>query len=477
MINHRIDGLIRWCTPSIDPRVPRARDVYDTDISISYHKLGNPCLDTGYFGEATKLASLAYGSDRTLFSVNGSSGSNFVVMRALKHQLREVHVLAQRNIHKSLAVAFDDYQINVNYLSPNYDANLNIFIPNHIDEYVQALRKNPETNVVLITNPTYEGYSLDLKKLIKTLRRLNPELIIFVDEAWGAHFNFSDELPITAMESGADISIQSTHKLGSGLQQTGMIHLKTQRIDEDNFIRSYQALSTTSPSFHLMASLDGARYFMETYGEESIESAVEVAERLSIGLSEIDGLSVVEQSKVKNLYPQIASADQTKVLVRLEDTSADGSTLAESLETKHKIILEKHEAKNLLFVSTFQNTLIDADKTSYLVSKAFGGIRSKRSSVYENTGIPSMPQKIVKKLPSYKVYKEKSESIELEKSVGKVAAEDIVPFPPGIPLVIKGEQILEDHVSYLEALRETKGLMSVVMSDREIKKIKVINGV
>ena len=471
-MNRDMYGIIKWCTPSIHPRVPRVNGIYDNDISISYHSLGNPTLNTGIFKKAHELAAKAYKAEHTLFSVNGSSGSNFMVLRALSHQLKKVHMLAQRNVHKSISVASEDYRINMNYLPPHYDESLQIFIPNTIAEFEKGLKRYPETNVVFISNPTYEGLSLDLPKLVKSIRKINPEIIIFVDEAWGSLFPFSDEMPTSSMQSGVDICVQSTHKEGSGLQQTSMIHWQGKRINEKHIIDAYRSLITTSPSFHLLASLDGARYLMQTQGEDIIKDQIAVADKLEKELSKIKGLKVVSRSSIVKKYPQVKAIDKTRVLVNVKGTGLAGYEIAKSLESEHKVIVEKYEANNISFIAILQNTDYEVVETAKRLKICIQNLSKRKYK--SRTDFPKFPLKINKKLPSYTVIEKTVIEQSLKKSIGLICAENIVPYPPGIPLIVKGEVIGKEHINYLKAIAKLQGLISIIINDNKAKKILIV---
>lgn len=471
VLNTEIEGIIRWCTPSIHPRVPQIRGVYESDISISYHSLGNPSLNTGIFLKAHKKAAKAYKAEHTLFSVNGSTGSNFIVLRALKHQLGQINMLAQRNIHKSISVAIEDYGINVEYLEPHYDNELQIIIPNTIKEIVDGVKKDAKFNVLFLTNPTYEGLSLDLKELVTEVRKVNSNIIIFVDEAWGSHFSFSDKLPHSAMEAGVDICVQSTHKQGSGLQQTSMIHWQGDKINKKYLMDSYKSIMTTSPSFHLLASLDAARYLMEKKGPQIISDLIETSDYLREELSKISGIKVISPEQISKKYPQVVSIDRTKVLVNVEKTGISGCDIAHALEKDHKVIVEKYEANNVLFLSTFQNKRYEVLQTVESLQEVVKKLSRKVKK--DKLVFPNFPLKIIKRKPSYLVNGNRRIS-KLEDAVGQISGEDIVPYPPGIPLIIKGEEIQKEHVNYLQAIKRAKGLISVVMNDEKIKSIVTI---
>lgn len=472
VLNNEIDGIIRWCTPSIHPRVPAIRGVYETDISISYHSLGNPSLNTGIFLKAHKKAAKAYKAEHTLFSVNGSTGSNFIVLRSLKHQLGKIDMLAQRNIHKSISVAIEDYGINVEYLQPHYDNEFQIFIPNPIEEIISGLKAHPEINVLFVTNPTYEGLSLDLKKLVKEVRKVNHKIIIFVDEAWGSHFSFSEKLPHSAMEAGVDICVQSTHKQGSGLQQTSMIHWRGGRINKKYVMDSYKSIMTTSPSFHLLASLDAARYLMEKKGKQIIDDLVETSDLLRTELRKIKGVMVVDPNEITKKHKQVTAIDSTKVLANVEKTGILGFDIAHHLEKDHKVVVEKYEANNILFLCTFQNNKYEVNQTVESLKEVIKSL--SKSKEKQKINFPEFPTKIIRKIPSYLVNGSTFIS-KIEDSVGKVSGEDVVPYPPGIPLIVKGEVVQNEHVDYLFAIKKTKNLISVVMNDDNIKYLVILN--
>lgn len=468
-LNKEMYGVIRWCTPSIHPMVPRVNGIYDSDISISYHSLGNPSLNTGIFKKAHELAAKAYKAGNTLFSVNGSSGSNFIVLRALSHQLKQVNMLVQRNVHKSVSVATEDYRINVNYLKPHYDEDLQIFIPNTIKEFEEGLRKHPETNVVFISNPTYEGLSIDLVRFIQRIRKINPKIIIFVDEAWGSLFSFSAKMPTSAMEAGADICVQSTHKQGSGLQQTSMIHWQGTRISKKYIMDSYKSLVTTSPSFHLLASLDAARYLMETQGKKIIDDLINTTNLLMTELSKIEGLKVIAQEFIMKKYPQVKAIDRTKIIVNVKKTGHAGYEIARSLEHDYKVILEKYEADNILFIVILQNAEHEVVETVDRIKNCIEYLSKQKSK--QKIAFPRLPLVIEKAMPSYEVSNKKIVVKKLSQAVGSICAEDVVPYPPGIPLIVKGEVIKKEHIEYLKALKKLGGLISLVMNDDKVEYI------
>jgi arginine decarboxylase len=454
ILNGKVAKSIRWCTPSIDPQIEKVLNHYASDVSVSFQSLGIPSTPSGIFKEAYDKAARAYGSDHTLFSVNGSTGSNFIVLRALSKQIPFLKVLTMRNIHKSVVYACEDYGINLMFLPPNIDQELQLFLPNTIDEIVEGIEKNLP-DVLLITNPTYDGITIDLKNLISNIRKWFPNLIIFVEEAWGSHLHFSDKLPISAMKAGADICIQSTHKQGGALQQGGMIHWIEGRINSEMLIDSYKSISTSSPSFLILASLDAARVMMEKNGNKKINNLLSIAKKLSDGIARIPGLKVVTTSQLKERNSSVFDRDETKIIVDVLQTGLTGYKIAQILEEKFNIIVERYDARMLLFLTPFQTTFKDVKSTlralSNIVENNHIDFRSYDRLILE------IPRKIIKRREINEISRlrlDQVEKVPLEKAYGRISAEDITIYPPGIPITIKGEEFTKEIIAYYSSQKQ-----------------------
>ncbi|MBI2330493.1 hypothetical protein HYU94_03805 [Candidatus Daviesbacteria bacterium] len=473
VLNDVTPHIIRWCTPSIDPGSKKVLAPYLSDISVSYQSLGIPSIPSGIFAKAHAKAAKAYGSDRTLFSVNGSTGSNFVVLRALSRQIPFIKVLAMRNIHKSVLFASEDYSINLMFLPPKIDQELQLFLPNTVGEIVDCVKK-ASPDVLLLTNPSYEGLTLNLKKLIKILRKKFPNLIIFVEEAWGSHLHFSDKLPISAMSAGADICIQSTHKQGGALQQAAMIHWKNARINSDVLIDSYKSITTSSPSFLLLASLDSARHLMEKYGKSKINKLLYIAAQLEKGLNTVPGFNVVALAELKNKHISVFDQDKTKIIVNISGTGMTGYQIAKILEEEFMIIVEKSSESSLLFLVPLQAQIKNVRETI----KALKIIVKRYRKNHQNISRLSLmiPQNIIKMREISEIVKlrlDQIEKIHLEKAVGRIAAENISIYPPGIPITIKGEEFTQETIDYYLRCRDHNNC-TILAQDQSLKTVAVV---
>lgn len=473
VLNETTNKSIRWCTPSIEIDHDRVKNIYSSDMSVSFEGLGFPSEPSGIFYEAYEKAAKAYGSDKTLFSVNGSTGCNFIVLRTLAKQIPNLRILAQRNIHKSILNACQDYGINLLFIDAHIDSHLQIFLPNSIKEITQAIQKT-KPHVFLITNPTYDGLTVDLKKLIHAIRDINPKIIIFVEEAWGSHLIFSDKLPISAMQSGADICVQSTHKQGGSLQQGAMIHWKKERINSDLLLESYRNLSTSSPSYILLASLDAAREQMEKNGNEKIDMSLKIAEKLSEELENIPGFRIVKLSNLRKKSRSVFDKDETKVILDTSKSGYTGFELARILEEKYNIIVEKYNATTILFLVTFKSKKENIKKTV----KALKQILQTNKPVSDINNVPvlDIPRNVPRILELGEVAKllqNQIEKIPLRDAKGRISAENITPYPPGIPTTIQGEEFTSKAITFYQAIHHYPNI-HVLAHDMTLQTVLVV---
>ena len=471
-LNHVTPKTIRWCTPSIDMNSAQVTNPYLSDTSVSHESLGYPGDPSGIFKQIYDHAAKAYGAAHTLFSVNGTTGSNFMVLRALSKQIPNLRILAGRNIHKSIVVACEDYGINLIFLEPNIDQENQLFLPNSEEQIFEGIARN-KPQVLLLINPTYEGMSLNLEKIISRARDEYPGLIIFVDEAWGAHLHFSEALPKSAMDAGADICVQSTHKQGGALQQSGMIHWNEGRIDTDLLMDSYRSLGTTSPSYILLASLDAAREMMQKRGKERIDHILNIAHHLTHRIDKIDGLSVVKTKEVQETYPPIHERDETKVIINVAKAGVNGYEVARILESSFDIIAEACNARTILLLVPLRATLKDVDRTISALEHISRTHKKAENTEDFNLDIPVKIPRILEFSDVAKLLSTQIEQVPLASAIGRIAAEYITPFPPGIPITIKGEELTKEIVEYYLALK-TYPNVHIVARDKTMETVWVV---
>ena len=472
-LNREVRKYVRWCTPSVLPDAPRVEDVYGTDVSASLFTVGTLAQNSGIFAEAHERAARLFKADRTLFSVHGTTGSVYVVMRYLSIMYGTPLVLATRNIHVSFHNACEDFGIRYRFIRSHYDPEFDAFVPPTPDDVREALERYPEANAVFVTSPTYEGLSARLREIVSVVRSFDPDILVIVDEAWGAHFLFSEELPETAMEAGADISMQSTHKQGGSLQQTGMIHWREGRVDSDVMWEAYRGYVTSSPSYHLLASLDAARACLEERGREHVSRVIRLAGELRDSLrSEVPGLMILDDDSVERWREHVSGWDRSKVLASLSEFAVTGFEVERELQVRHRVVADTASFNSVLFIATFQLGEEAVEPTVRAVSEVLEGRRISGRKELLSPPLRDEPPRVepylVRRMPRRVV----SHRVPLELAPGLVAAENITPYPPGIPIVIRGFRIREEDVEYLRAVRERGGIL--MARDPTLSEVEVL---
>lgn len=422
---------------------------------------------TGLFRHAFERAARIFGAEHTLFSVNGTTWSNFVVIRTLVKQYPNLRMLASRNVHRSVVSSCEDYGVQLMFLPTRMQERFHTFVPNTETEILEGIaRTRPQ--VLLLTTPTYEGLSVDLQALIARARELDPTLVVFVDEAWGSHVHFSPRLPTSAMAAGADICVQSTHKQGGSLQQTGMIHWQGERIDTDLLMDSYRALGTSSPSYLLMASLEAASIELATNGAEHLDRMIDLASCLSDSVDSVSGYKVAQIPD--GCFRDGPSFDLTKVMVDVSGTGLSGYEVARRLEVEHRVIVEAYNVSTVLLLVPYGATLADIKETQIALEAIAD---DRRRTLAHHLELPDSVPRMRDLAEVSGMGPDQLEDVPLLESVGRTCGEHITPFPPGIPTSIKGEELTAELVAYYDQLRRVPNV-HVVARDATLTTVRVV---
>ena len=476
VLNQDVGRYHRWCTPSILSDQERVEDFYASDVSISAGFFGTLVDHTGIFEEAERFAADAQGADRTMFSVHGSSGSNWIVLRALALERQDAVVLVARSIHHSVINALKAYGLDFRFLPTPYEPRYEALLPPSVDQVVEGLRRAPEAVAVFYTSPTYEGLTADTRGIVEAVHRLSSTAMVVVDEAWGGHLHFHPALPESAMAGGADVCVQSTHKLAGGLQQTGLLHWHEGRVDTELMEEAYREYVTTSPSYHLLASADAAVRTLAAQGEEALGRAIERTEELKAGLRvslpDLDWMD--DAAWLRSVRAHAPGWDLVKTTIGLSRYRLSGYEVARALVDRG-IVIEKAGVQTITLIATFQ--LADSavpDTVAALVDVLGdqvlpGGLRE---------GLTGNPFSAIDDRPVMHPYwarryaKSIGHELPLREAIGKVAAEVVEVYPPGIPVILEGFRVSADAVEYLLEARDKGG--SIVARDTSLRTLRVL---
>jgi len=300
--------------------------------------------------------------------------------------------------------------------------------------------------------------------------------MVVVDEAWGGHLHFHPALPESAMAAGADVCVQSTHKLAGGLQQTGLLHWREGRVDTELMEEAYREYVTTSPSYHLLASADAAVRTLAAQGEEALGRAIERTEELKAGLRvslpDLDWMD--DAAWLRSVRAHAPGWDLVKTTIGLSRYRLSGYEVARALVDRG-IVIEKAGVQTITLIATFQ--LADSavpDTVAALVDVLGdqvlpGGLRE---------GLTGNPFSAIDDRPVMHPYwarryaKSIGHELPLREAIGKVAAEVVEVYPPGIPVILEGFRVSADAVEYLLEARDKGG--SIVARDTSLRTLRVL---
>ncbi len=410
----------------------------------------------GCIRDAQKLAAELWHADETIFFVNGTTSAIQAMIFGSVNAGDLIFV--PRNAHRSVISGLILSGAIPIFLPVEFDAEFNLPLNVTAETVERAIKKFPQAKALLLVSPNYYGVAADVKKISELVHAAG--MLLLVDEAHGAHLQFSDELPTSAIDAGADVSAQSTHKILGSLTQTSMLQIK-KSVDVERIKRAASLLQTTSPNQILLASLDIARLQMEVDGRKLIQAAVELSKKLR---------GQLERHGLKIFAPKNFSFDPTKVTVNVSALGLTGARAEEILRHEMKIQCELSDAANVLFLLTFAD---DDETISKLVDALVKGVRCQVSGIRE-LPLPTLPREISSAtLSPRETFYASTISVEPEKSVGKICAEEVTFYPPGIPLLMPGEKISAQVIELIEREKLSGGKILGV-EDSTLRTIKIV---
>ncbi len=322
------------------------KSFYGTDLSVSCPEIDSLHDPKASIRRSLDLAAKAFGAKRTYFVLGGTTMSNLVSIFSLFEP--QDKAIISRNLHKSVWAGAILRQLNPAFVQTETGSiPLNVFSESIED----ALKKNGDAKGVIVTSPTYEGVSANLKKISKIARSYQVPLM--VDEAWGPHFHFSDKFPDSAMSVKADIATQSTHKILGSLSQTSMLHTNSRTLNSEKVNETYRFFTSTSPFYPFLASLDYIRALMQSRGKELVNESFKISEEIRQQIASMDGFSLVGEEAVEGTE---FGLDHNKILVKTKNAFKK----AELLKREH-IVPEKCTEDTILFLVTIGDTFETAN--------------------------------------------------------------------------------------------------------------------
>jgi len=428
--------------------------VFDADLSVSVPPLDSLMEPTGVILEAQKLAAKAFGARRTFFATNGTSTGNKVIFQTLIAPGEKL--LLDRNCHKSVHHGVVLSGAHPVYLDSSVNKRYGIFGPIPKKTIMRAIEEHSDAEALVLTSCTYDGLRYDLAPIIEAAHAHGIKIV--VDEAWYGFARFHPAFRPTALESGADYATQSTHKVLSAFSQASMIHVNDPEFNEHIFRENFNMHTSTSPQYSMIASLDVARKQAVMEGYKLLARTLSLSTELR---HQIDSTGVFRALELEDLLPDEVrndniQLDPTKVTVDISECGYTVDELQNELFERYNIQVEKSTFNTLSLLLTIGTT---RSKVSRLYDALMRIARERRSArrLYRTPDIPGFTQ--LKYLPRDAFYcggqalpiLDDHDRINAALN-GKVAADQVTPYPPGIPVLVPGQVITPEIMQYLAGL-------------------------
>jgi arginine decarboxylase len=431
---------------------PAATDYFASIMSLDFTELA-PLDDlhhpTGVILEAQSLAADCFGAEETYFLVNGSTVGNLAMIMSVC--AKEEILIVQRNVHKSVIHGLMLAGAKAVFLPPRLDWTTGLAAGVSLEDVITAMEDHPTAKGVLLSNPNYYGMGMELSEIAEAVHIRG--LPLLVDEAHGAHFGFHPDLPKSALASGADIVVQSTHKMLTAMTMGAMLHVQGNRVDRQLIQQRLGMLQSSSPSYPIMASLDLCRRWIYQEGKKTITKGLQVVQHFREQVKHKLAAAVIMEKEEDNL--SYTFLDPFKITLSDRTGTWSGFQLRDKLALAGCDV-EMADANHVLFQFSLASDNADAQHLFLALSDIFMTLSLKKQDfsheITNNNRMQLFSQisaPILMTLPQNSDAS-KVKAIPLEASIGFCSAEMVTPYPPGIPLLYTGEKITEQTVAYIK---------------------------
>ena len=428
----------------------------------SMKPLDNLCHPVSVIKEAEILAADAFGAAHAFLMVGGTTSAvQTMVLTACK---RGEKIILPRNVHRSVINALVINGATPIYVNPDTDKRLGIALGMKISQVEKAIEENPDASAILVNNPTYYGICSNLRKIVELAHAHG--MMVLVDEAHGTHFYFGENMPVTAMEAGADMSCVSMHKSGGSLTQSSILLIGSNV--SAGYVRQVINLTqTTSASYLLLASLDISRRNLALRGKESFRQVVSIAEYARGEINKIGGYYAYGEELING--DSIYDFDKTKLTIFTLDLGLAGIEVYDLLRDEYDIQLELGDIGNVLAYISIGDRMREIER---LVSALYDIKRlysKDRSGLFDHEYInPSVVM-----TPQEAFYAAKEEMIPIRETNGRICTEFVMCYPPGIPILAPGERITQEIIDYILYAKQ-KGCSLTGPEDEKVERLNVI---
>ncbi|MGY1781683.1 aminotransferase class I/II-fold pyridoxal phosphate-dependent enzyme [Geodermatophilus sp. SYSU D01036] len=451
----------------VDPRVLEVvgADVFRSDV-LSLNGLDDRRESQGVVTQAEDLMAHAVDADRAFFSTCGSSLSVKSAMISVAGPGETM--LVSRNAHKSVIAGLIISGIRPVWVHPHFDAERQLAHPPEPEDVRRALDAHPEARGMLLITPTDWGTCADIAGVAEVLH--GRDLPLIVDEAWGAHLPFHPDLPAWGMDAGADVVVVSVHKMGGAVEQSSVFHLRGDRVDPDVLKQREDLLGTTSSSALVYLTLDGWRRQMVEHGRELLGAAIERAGRVAERIRELPGMRLMGREVVG---PGMAfDLDPLVLTIDVRGLGITGYQAGDWLRAERHVDVGSADACRI----SARLTHADDDETERTLVEALRALADGAASM-ERPPRVELPEPRALELENAMTPRDaffgRVEQVPIAEAAGRVVAELVSPYPPGVPVLAPGERVSQEALDHLTSGVEA-GMLVPDAADPTMKSLRVV---
>ena len=420
--------------------------------------LGHP---VSVIKDAQCLAAALFGADDAFFMVNGTTSAVQTMIWAATN--RGDKIILPRNVHRSAINALVVNGAVPVYINPGRDKRLGIPLGMSVADVKKAIAANPDAKAILVNNPTYYGICSNLVEIVKLAHAAG--MLVLADEAHGTHFYFHEDLPVSAMAAGADMAAASIHKTGGSLTQSSI--LLTRKPVNPDYVRQIITLTqSTSANYLLLSSLDLARRYLWKKGRDVYQKTMGFADYARDEINELGGYYAFGPELVNG--DTAFAFDRTKLSVHTRDIGLAGIEVYDHLRDDYGIQIEFGDIGNLLAILSAGDRVMDVERLISALAEVKRLHERSPAGLFDHEYID--PD--VAMTPQDAFYSKKRR-VAMEDSVGLVAGEFVMSYPPGIPIVAPGERITRDILEHILFAKE-KGCFMTGTEDMNLDFLQVV---
>ena len=420
--------------------------------------LGHP---VSVIRQAHELTAEAFGSDDAFFMVNGTTSAvQAMIMSTVKSG---DEIILPRNVHRSAINALVVSGAVPVYINPGIDRKLGIPLGMSVADVRKAVAEHPSAKAILVNNPTYYGICSNIEEIVRIAHEAG--MLVLADEAHGTHFYFHEELPVSAMAAGCDMSAASIHKTGGSLTQSSV--LLTRRPVNPDYVRQVITLTqSTSASYLLLSSLDIARRNLFFRGRQMYQKTMDFADYARGEINELGGYHAFGPELVNG--DTVFAFDRTKLSVHTRDIGLAGIEVYDYLRDDYGIQIEFGDIGNLLAIISCGDRMMDVERLISALEEIKRLREKSPIGLFDHEYIDP-----VIAMPPQEAFFAKKRRVAMKDSTGLIAGEFVMSYPPGIPIVAPGERITPDTLEHILFAKE-KGCFMTGTEDMSLDYINVL---